>query len=160
MSNHYDKRCALIHRVSQAVYRFTDSFEGVVGAQLAHLLWEIAEPDQGVDWREQGGSEVYTLFTGLFASNDEVWNYIRLPSMRHFVVVGHLSGGPAIGAHIEAPSSRIAVRRFTETKLYDYQLPENWWLEESDSDGDPWCLIDAMFEVSEKPIKKYEECDL
>ena len=157
---HYAERCELISRVSEAVYNSTDSFEGEVGMQLAYLLWEIADPSQGVDWVALGSSEVYTLFSGLFDKDDEVWNYIRLPSMRHFVVVGHVPDGPTISAHIEAPSPTLAVRKFTETELHDSKLPENWWLEDSNSDGDPWCLIDAMFEVSEKPIKKYEDCDL
>ena len=159
MSNHYTehhaKRCELISRVSRTVYNFTDSFEGEVGAQLSYLLWEIADPDQGVDWSALGNSEVYALFAGLFEKDDEVWNYIRLPILRHFLVVGHVSAGPIISAHVEAPSPTLAVRKFTETKLYDSNLPENWWLEDYNSDGDPWCLIDAMFEVNEKPIEKY-----
>jgi hypothetical protein len=68
-------RMYLIGDVSERLFKNTESWEfGKLGADIAYLLWAIAQDGQ-VEWLP---SDTLTLFLRLFKPDHAVWRHITL----------------------------------------------------------------------------------
>lgn len=150
-----EQRCSLIDHVVRRVYGFTESFEPhLIGVHLAYLAWEIAKDPPGkVDWTTTDSKVILDLFVEIFPADDPVWGFIIRPRNRDFIVTGRRPFMGQESAHVVATDMGGAALKFTVDVLYGGEvMPDDWQERPHDLNGEPWAIIDAIFEIDGPPL--------